>query len=145
MAQLPRAVARVRHALREFLTARLGEGCLAEGDLLLAGCSGGADSLALASQLAFVAPRMGMRAGLITVDHRMQEGSGEQAARVIAHGERLGLDPTIRRDVRLDDGAGGSGAGDRKSTCLNSSHVATSYAVFCLKKKRDITVKYAEE
>src|SRR5207253_8811837 len=25
--------------------------------------------------------------------------------------------------------------GDRKSTRLNSSHVATSYAVFCLKKK----------
>src|SRR5690625_3451133 len=27
--------------------------------------------------------------------------------------------------------------GDRKSTRLNSSHVATSYAVFCLKQKRD--------
>src|SRR5690554_7345576 len=26
---------------------------------------------------------------------------------------------------------------DRKSTRLNSSHVRTSYAVFCLKKKRD--------
>src|SRR5690625_5196969 len=25
---------------------------------------------------------------------------------------------------------------DRKSTCLNSSHVASSYAVFCLKKKK---------
>src|SRR5690625_1251746 len=28
--------------------------------------------------------------------------------------------------------------GDRKSTRLNSSHVAISYAVFCLKKKRKI-------
>src|SRR5207253_6924519 len=28
---------------------------------------------------------------------------------------------------------------DRKSTRLNSSHVAISYAVFCLKKKRDKT------
>src|SRR5690625_6752976 len=28
------------------------------------------------------------------------------------------------------------GPGDRKSTRLNSSHVAISYAVFCLKKKR---------
>src|SRR5690625_6120325 len=27
------------------------------------------------------------------------------------------------------------GVGDRKSTRLNSSHVAISYAVFCLKKK----------
>src|SRR5437870_6450173 len=29
-------------------------------------------------------------------------------------------------------------AGDRKSTRLNSSHVATSYAVFCLKKKTSL-------
>src|SRR5690625_6665669 len=28
---------------------------------------------------------------------------------------------------------------DRKSTRLNSSHVAISYAVFCLKKKKNIT------
>src|SRR5690554_3268438 len=28
---------------------------------------------------------------------------------------------------------------DRKSTCLNSSHVRTSYAVFCLKKKTTLT------
>src|SRR5437660_3168846 len=28
------------------------------------------------------------------------------------------------------------GGQDRKSTCLNSSHVAISYAVFCLKKKK---------
>src|SRR5690625_5829850 len=30
------------------------------------------------------------------------------------------------------------GASDRKSTRLNSSHVAISYAVFCLKKKINI-------
>src|SRR2546427_2763139 len=29
------------------------------------------------------------------------------------------------------------GAGDRKSTRLNSSHSQISYAVFCLKKKKD--------
>src|SRR2546429_3942680 len=32
-----------------------------------------------------------------------------------------------------------SGALDRKSTCLNSSHGYISYAVFCLKKKKTIT------
>src|SRR5699024_12575818 len=30
-------------------------------------------------------------------------------------------------------------AGDRKSTRLNSSHVSSSYAVFCLKKTKSIT------
>src|SRR5256885_2686702 len=33
-----------------------------------------------------------------------------------------------------------SGAGDRKSTRLNSSHLVISYAVFCLKKKNRITM-----
>src|SRR3712207_8565595 len=31
---------------------------------------------------------------------------------------------------------GDQGARDRKSTCLNSSHANISYAVFCLKKKK---------
>src|SRR5690606_6792777 len=30
--------------------------------------------------------------------------------------------------------------GDRKSTRLNSSHVKISYAVFCLKKKKNLTI-----
>src|SRR5439155_13142309 len=34
----------------------------------------------------------------------------------------------------VEDGKGAGGI-DRKSTRLNSSHVAISYAVFCLKKK----------
>src|SRR5439155_22914815 len=35
------------------------------------------------------------------------------------------------------DGDTGDGGTDRKSTRLNSSHVAISYAVFCLKKKKN--------
>src|SRR3712207_7068293 len=31
-------------------------------------------------------------------------------------------------------------AGDRKSTRLNSSHANISYAVFCLKKKKNLTL-----
>src|SRR5256885_6657820 len=31
------------------------------------------------------------------------------------------------------------GGPDRKSTCLNSSHLVISYAVFCLKKKNSTT------
>src|SRR5437870_7672274 len=33
--------------------------------------------------------------------------------------------------------------GDRKSTRLNSSHVAISYAVFCLKKKNKALVRFS--
>ena len=41
---------------------------LAPGDLVLAACSGGADSLALAAALAFEGPRLGLRSGGVTVD-----------------------------------------------------------------------------
>src|SRR5437660_7221938 len=37
--------------------------------------------------------------------------------------------------AHLEDLRGGTFTVDRKSTRLNSSHVAISYAVFCLKKK----------
>src|SRR5690349_22459357 len=40
-----------------------------------------------------------------------------------------------RHDVRRDRPGG---VVDRKSTRLNSSHVEISYAVFCLKKKKNI-------
>src|SRR5437870_11485064 len=41
----------------------------------------------------------------------------------------------LRREVRPAD----IGRQDRKSTRLDSSHVAISYAVFCLKKKKSLT------
>src|SRR2546426_6079585 len=37
------------------------------------------------------------------------------------------------------DAGGEAGGGDRKSTRLNSSHLVISYAVFCLKKKKNNT------
>jgi tRNA(Ile)-lysidine synthase len=81
------AVAEVRSAVRETLND------LDTGELVLAACSGGADSLALAAALAFVAPRAGLRAGGVTVDHGLQEGSAQRAATVAALMGKLGLDP----------------------------------------------------
>src|SRR5690349_23906802 len=49
--------------------------------------------------------------------------------------ERLGLDPVAR--------IAGRTRADRKSTRLNSSHVEISYAVFCLKKKRNTRVLFS--
>src|SRR5256885_7384681 len=48
-----------------------------------------------------------------------------------------------RHVVLIDDGpvgGGMTGRTDRKSTRLNSSHLVISYAVFCLKKKKFMTV-----
>src|SRR5690625_2179922 len=51
-------------------------------------------------------------------------------------GQSLGVGVLERADQgRGEHGDIGEGEVDRKSTRLNSSHVAISYAVFCLKKK----------
>src|ERR1700691_1014248 len=83
------AVAQVRLAVRRCLS---GFG-LAPGDLVLAACSGGADSLALAAALAFEAPRLGLRGGGVTVDHGLQAGSAEQSRKVVKALTVMGLDP----------------------------------------------------
>lgn len=80
-------VAAVRRAVRACVAD------LAPGEVVLAACSGGPDSLALAAALAFVAPRAGLRAGGISVDHGLQDGSASRAASAVAVMSVLGLDP----------------------------------------------------
>ena len=74
------AVAAVRYAVRQAIRplsgASPGSG---RPPLVLVACSGGADSLALASGLAFEAPRAGLRAGAVVVDHGLQTESAAVA------------------------------------------------------------------
>jgi tRNA(Ile)-lysidine synthase len=114
------AVAQARAAVRR---------CLADleaGDLALAACSGGADSLALAAALAHEAPRLGLRGGGVTVDHGLQDGSGTQAARVVAALGTLGLDPVRQARVTVDGhpGAGGPEAAARRARYIALDQVA---------------------
>ena len=97
------AVAEVRRAVRACLAD------LAAGDLVLVACSGGADSLALAAAAAFVAPRLGLRAGGVTVDHGLQPGSAERAGEVLALLSGLGLDPVRRATVTVPPPATAAG------------------------------------
>src|SRR5437870_11375233 len=55
--------------------------------------------------------------------HEVQLGAGRERAKHVERGE-----------IEVQRRMAGDAIGDRKSTRLNSSHVAISYAVFCLKK-----------
>jgi tRNA(Ile)-lysidine synthase len=93
-------VAAVRNAVRECVSD------LPAGALVLAACSGGPDSLALAAGLAFVAPRAGLRAGAVTVDHGLQDGSASRAAAVASLLTGLGLDPVRSVAVTVGEDGG---------------------------------------
>jgi tRNA(Ile)-lysidine synthase len=122
------AIADIRRAVREAL-AGLGAGALRvrmrppaanaperrgaiaasggkhDGGFVLVALSGGPDSLALASATAFEAPRAGLRAGAVVVDHGLQAGSADAAAAAAEQARALGLDPVLVR--RVDVGTGG--------------------------------------
>lgn len=76
---------------------------VAEGPLLVA-CSGGADSLALASAAAIVGRRRRLAARAVVVDHGLQSGSDQVAAGVVAH-----LAPLPVTVVRVQVDAAGEG------------------------------------
>jgi tRNA(Ile)-lysidine synthase len=114
------AVADIRNAVRNCL------GDLEPGDVVLAACSGGADSLALAAALAFVGPKLGLLCGGVTVDHGLQEGSADRAAEVVAVLKRLGLDPVYTVTVQVADvRAGGPEAAARAARYRALDEVAS--------------------
>ena len=101
------AIAEIRLAVRTALAD------VPEGSTVIVALSGGADSLALAAAVAFEAPKLGLRAASMTVDHGLQEGSSEVTSRVVRVAAALGLDPlTARVDVA---GEGGPEAAAREA------------------------------
>jgi tRNA(Ile)-lysidine synthase len=93
----PQAVAALRSAVRS--------GLRRSDRPVLAACSGGADSVALAAALAFEARSAAVPVGGVTVDHGLQPGSAERAAATADLLRDLGLDPVLV--VRVDVGAAG--------------------------------------
>ncbi|WP_221359937.1 tRNA lysidine(34) synthetase TilS [Streptomyces beigongshangae] len=109
-----------RHTSRK--TSRPAPGAPPDGPLVLVACSGGADSMALASALAFEAPRLGIRAGGVTVDHGLQPGSGLRADEVVLRLAQLGLDPVESAAVTVGrDGGPEAAARDARYAALDAA------------------------
>ncbi|QKV94140.1 tRNA lysidine(34) synthetase TilS [Streptomyces sp. NA02950] len=109
-----------------------------DGPLVLAACSGGADSMALASALAFEAPRLGVRAGGITVDHGLQPGSEVRAAEVAERMRELGLAPVESIAVAVGrDGGPEAAARDARYAALDAAAERHGAAAVLLGHTRD--------
>ncbi|MGC5289086.1 tRNA lysidine(34) synthetase TilS [Micromonospora sp. DT231] len=109
MAALAPPLAAIRVAVRRALTA------LPSGGPVLVACSGGADSLALAAATAFVAPRLGRAAVLVTVDHGLQDGSAERAEAVATWAAGFGFTSTTVVRVEVAGRPGGPEAAAREA------------------------------
>ncbi|WP_018790661.1 tRNA lysidine(34) synthetase TilS [Salinispora arenicola] len=109
MAALAPPVAAIRRAVRRALTT------LPDAGPVLVACSGGADSLALAAATAFVAPRLGRPAGLVTVDHGLQEGSARRATAMVDWAHTAGLAPVEAIRVDVSERPGGPEAAAREA------------------------------
>jgi tRNA(Ile)-lysidine synthase len=131
VARIAPSVAAVRNAVRAALPGG--------GELVLVACSGGADSLALAAATAFVAPRMGVRAGLVTVDHGLQEGSAARAAAVAEWGRSAGLEPVEIATVDVTGRSGGpeAAARDVRYEALSSAAERNDASAVLLGHTRD--------
>jgi len=122
------AVAAVRLAVRRELAA------LPPSGLVLVACSGGADSLALAAAVAFEAPRVGLRAGAVVVDHGWHPDSAAVAAGAAACCGVLGLAPVQVVEAAPDGGSGGPEAVARRAryAALEAVRAETGAAVVLL-------------
>ncbi|MFG1909266.1 tRNA lysidine(34) synthetase TilS [Kribbella sp. NPDC048928] len=98
------AIARTREAVRTTLAE------LPQGTTVLVACSGGTDSLALAAATAFEAPKLGLSAGAVVVDHGLQADSAQVAERAAGQCRTLGLDPVLVRAVQVGTEGGPEGA-----------------------------------
>jgi tRNA(Ile)-lysidine synthase len=91
---------------------------------VLVACSGGADSVALAAALAFEGRAAGVRVSGVTVDHGLQPGSPERAARTAELLRGLGLDPVLvcRTDVGADGGPEAAARTARYDALAGAAH-----------------------
>ncbi|MET8857412.1 MULTISPECIES: tRNA lysidine(34) synthetase TilS [unclassified Streptomyces] len=106
--------------------------------LVLVACSGGADSMALASALAFEAPKLGIRAGGITVDHGLQPGSELRADEVVVRLTELGLSPAESIAVTVGrDGGPEAAARDARYAALDSAAERHGASAILLGHTRD--------
>lgn len=119
------ATAEIRRAVRAALAT-------VDGPVLI-GLSGGADSLALAAAVAFEAPKAGIAARAVVIDHGLQQGSDRVAARAVAAAQQLGLDAhSVRVEVAPPAEGGGpeaSARDARRAALLDAAHETGAVAL----------------
>lgn len=101
---------------------------LEAGATVVVACSGGADSLALLSAAIFESRRPGLRVVGVTVDHGLQAGSADQAARVVQQMAAMGADETLTATVSVSATGVGPEAAARQARYAVLNEVAAHFS-----------------
>ena len=127
------ALAAVRLGVRAVLTE------LDPGATVIVACSGGSDSLALAAAAVFEARSAEVKIVGVTVDHGLQDGSAQQAERVVAQLELIGAHETVTARVRVEAVDLGPEAAAREARYAVLDQIAESFgaAMILLGHTRD--------
>ncbi len=97
--------------------------CLADlepGQRILVGLSGGPDSLALVAAAVRISAELGLECGAVVIDHQLQPGSAQVAARAAEQARILGA----RASVRAVEVARGPGTGGREAAAREARYAA---------------------
>lgn len=117
--RLDPAVAAVRSAVRAALTPLSSEPGAPEPRVIVA-LSGGADSLALTAAVAFEAPRLGIEASAVVIDHGLQDASSDQASAAADTARARGLAATVIAVEVASDGGPEAAARDARYDALRA-------------------------
>lgn len=105
MTERPRLTPPMANA-RRLVRLALEQAQVRPADSLIIAVSGGGDSMALAAAVAFEAPRQGLTAKAVIVDHGLQTGSAEVAANALSSCQELNLAAELVRVKVVNTGQG---------------------------------------
>lgn len=98
---------------------------LEPGSVVAVACSGGADSIALLSAAIFEGHKRSLRVVGVTVDHGLQPGSADHAARVVEQMAAMGADETLTATVNVSATGVGPEAAARQARYAVLSEIAS--------------------
>ncbi len=124
-------VAAIRAAVRSALAD------VEPGGRLLVGCSGGADSMALAAATTFEGARAGWQVGAVVIDHGLQPDSAEVAQAVSGRVASLGCSPVSVVRVEVGRAGGPEAAARTARYAALAKAAADSDALIVLGHTRD--------
>lgn len=112
----------------------------ADAPLVLVACSGGRDSIALTAVSHIVCASLGVRCGVVIIDHALQSDSAKVASQAATRCEHMGVSPVIIRTVAVvntGEGVEAAARNARYAAIETEAHKIQAQAILLAHTKND--------